>query len=183
MYFTTTRLHQELAGGTFVDVIIDEAHLPEDQHPFKGNVDLDKLQALIDKVGADKIPYVSLAGTVNMAGGQPVSMANVRALRQLCDKHGIRIYLDATRMYENSFFIQEREEGYADKSVAAILKEFCSYTDGAWMSAKKDNLVNIGGWLAVNHEEVAEKARNMVVVYEGLHTYGGMAGRDMEALA
>ena len=183
MYFTTTRLHQELAGGTFVDVIIDEAHDPQHQHPFKGNVDLDKLQALIDKVGADKIPYVSLAGTVNMAGGQPVSMANVRALRQLCDKHGIAIYLDATRMYENSFFIQEREEGYADKTVAEILKEFCSYTDGAWMSAKKDNLVNIGGWLAVNDEDVFDQARNLVVVYEGLHTYGGMAGRDMQALA
>jgi tyrosine phenol-lyase len=101
----------------------------------------------------------------------------------LCDKHGIRIYLDATRMVENCLFIQEREEGYGDKPIAAILKEFCSYTDGAWMSAKKDNLVNIGGWLAVNHEEVFDLARNMVVVYEGLHTYGGMAGRDMEALA
>jgi len=183
MYFTTTRLHQELAGGTFVDVIIDEAHDPADQHPFKGNVNLDKMQALVDKVGADKIPYVSLAGTVNMAGGQPVSMANVKALKEFCDKHGIRVYLDATRMYENAFFIQEREEGYADKSIAEILLEFCSYTDAAWMSAKKDNLVNIGGWLAVNQAEVAEKARNMVVVYEGLHTYGGMAGRDMEALA
>jgi len=183
MYFTTTRLHQELAGGIFVDVIIDEAHDPTDQHPFKGNVDLDKMAALVDKVGADKIPYVSLAGTVNMAGGQPVSMANVKALRAFCDKHSIRIYLDATRMYENAFFIQEREDGYADKSIAEILFEFCSYTDAAWMSAKKDNLVNIGGWLAVNQAEVAEKARNMVVVYEGLHTYGGMAGRDMEALA
>ena len=183
MYFTTTRLHQELAGGTFVDVIIDEAHDPTSLHPFKGNVDLDKLQALIDKVGAENIPYVSLAGTVNMAGGQPVSMANVRALRALCDKNSIRLYLDATRMVENSYFIQEREEGYADKPIAAILKEFCSYTDGAWMSAKKDNLVNIGGWLAVNHEDVFDLARNMVVIYEGLHTYGGMAGRDMEALA
>ncbi len=183
MYFTTTRLHQELAGGTFVDVIVDEAHNPIDQHPFKGNVDLDKMAALVEKVGADKIPYVSLAGTVNMAGGQPVSMANLKALRAFCDKHGIRIYLDATRMYENAFFIQEREDGYADKSIAEILFEFCSYTDAAWMSAKKDNLVNIGGWLAVNQAEVAEKARNMVVVYEGLHTYGGMAGRDMEALA
>ncbi|MGD8455649.1 MAG: tyrosine phenol-lyase [Anaerolineales bacterium] len=183
MYFTTTRLHQELAGGTFIDVIIDEAHDPADQHSFKGDVDLDKLQALVDKVGAQNIPYVSLAGTVNMAGGQPVSMANVKSLRKFCDKHGIAIYLDATRMYENAFFIQEREEGYADKSIAEILKEFCSYTDGAWMSAKKDNLVNIGGWLAVNDAKVAEKARNMVVVYEGLHTYGGMAGRDMEALA
>ncbi|MDI9546133.1 MAG: tryptophanase, partial [Chloroflexota bacterium] len=147
MYFTTTRLHQELAGATFVDVIVDEAHDPAGTHPFKGDVDLDKLQALIDRVGAEQIAYVSLAGTVNMAGGQPVSMANVRALRQLCDRYGIRIYLDATRMAENSFFIQEREEGYANKPIAAILKEFCSYTDGAWMSAKKDSLVNIGGWL------------------------------------
>ena len=183
MYFTTTRLHQELAGGTFVDVIIDEAHDPRSEHPFKGDVDLGKLQALIDKVGAGKIGYVSLAGTVNMAGGQPVSMANVRALRELCDRCGIRIYLDATRMVENCFFIQERELGFADKPVAAILKEFCDYTDGAWMSAKKDSLVNIGGWLAVNDEDVFDLARNMVVIYEGLHTYGGMAGRDMEALA
>ncbi|GAB4340876.1 MAG: tyrosine phenol-lyase [Candidatus Abyssubacteria bacterium] len=183
MYFTTTRLHQELAGGVFVDVIIDEAHDPASMHPFKGNVDLDKLQALIRKEGAEKIAYVSLAGTVNMAGGQPVSMANMRALRQLCDHHGIRIYLDATRMVENSFFIQEREEGYADKPIAEILKEFCGYTDGAWMSAKKDSLVNIGGWLAVNDADLFDQLRNLVVIYEGLHTYGGMAGRDMEALA
>jgi tyrosine phenol-lyase len=183
MYFTTTRLHQELAGGTFVDVVIDEAHDPTNLHPFKGNVDLGKLQELIDKVGADKIPYVSLAGTVNMAGGQPVSIANLKELRALCDRYGIAIYLDATRMAENAFFIQEREPGYADHSIAAIVKEFCSYTDGAWMSAKKDSLVNIGGWLAVNDEEVFDSARNLVVVYEGLHTYGGMAGRDMEALA
>ena len=183
MYFTTTRLHQELAGGAFVDVIIDEAHDPANLHPFKGNVDLDKLQALVDRVGAEKIAYLSLAGTVNMAGGQPVSMANVRALRQFCDQHGIRIYLDATRMVENAFFIQEREQGYAGKSIAQILKEFCSYTDGAWMSAKKDHLVNIGGWLAVNDPELFDNLRNLVVIYEGLHTYGGMAGRDMEALA
>jgi len=183
MYFTTTRLHQELAGGRFVDVIIQEAHDPASLHPFKGNIDLEKLEALIIEVGADKIPYVSLAGTVNMAGGQPVSMANVKAIRALCDRYGIRVYLDATRMMENSYFIQEREAGYQDSSIAEILHEFCSYTDGAWMSAKKDNLANIGGWLAVNHEDVFEKARNMVVVYEGLHTYGGMAGRDMEAVA
>jgi tyrosine phenol-lyase len=141
------------------------------------------MQALVDEVGADKIPYVSLAGTVNMAGGQPVSMANVRELRAFCDRYDIRVYLDATRMYENAFFIQEHEQGYAKKSIAEILKEFCSYTDAAWMSAKKDHLVNIGGWLAVNDADLAERARNMVVVYEGLHTYGGMAGRDMEALA
>jgi len=183
MYFTTTRLHQEMAGGTFVDVIIDEAHDPANLHPFKGNVALDKLEALIRRVGASNIPYLSLAGTVNMAGGQPVSMANVRALRELCNRYGIRIYLDATRMVENAFFIQEREEGYADKSIATILKEFCGFTDGAWMSAKKDHLVNIGGWLAVNDSDLFDTLRNMVVVYEGLHTYGGMAGRDMEALA
>jgi tyrosine phenol-lyase len=183
MYFTTTRQHQELAGGIFVDVIIDEAHDPQSQHPFKGDVDLDKLKALIDRVGAANVAYISLAGTVNMAGGQPVSMANVRRLRELCDRHGIRIYLDATRMVENVFFIQEREPGYANKSIAQILKEFCSYTDGAWMSAKKDNLVNIGGWLAVNHADLFEELRNMVVIFEGLHTYGGLAGRDMEAIA
>jgi tyrosine phenol-lyase len=183
MYFTTTRLHQELAGGTFVDVIIDEAHDPASLHPFKGNVDLAKLEDLIRRGGADKIAYVSLAGTVNMAGGQPVSMANVKAVRKLCNRHGIRLFLDATRMVENAFFIQEREKGYAKKSIAAILKEFCSYTDGAWMSAKKDHLANIGGWLAVNDDELFDKLRNMVVIYEGLHTYGGMAGRDMEALA
>lgn len=183
MYFTTTRLHQELAGGVFVDVIIDEAHDPQSLHPFKGDVDLDKLEALIKREGPAQIAYVSLAGTVNMAGGQPVSMANVKALRALCDRHGVRIFLDATRMVENAFFIQEREAGYADKSVAEILLEFCSYTDGAWMSAKKDSLVNIGGWLALNDENLYDEARNLVVVYEGLHTYGGMAGRDMEALA
>ncbi len=183
MYFTTTRLHQELAGATFHDVIIDEAHDSTSLHPFKGDVDLAKVEALIADVGAERIPYVSLAGTVNMAGGQPVSMANVRALRELCDRHGIRLLLDATRMVENALFIQEREVGYADRPIAAILLEFCSYTDGAWMSAKKDNLVNIGGWLAINDETVFEELRNLVVVYEGLHTYGGLAGRDMEALA
>jgi tyrosine phenol-lyase len=152
-------------------------------HPFKGNIDLDKLENLIKKIGADKIPYVSLAGTVNMAGGQPVSMANVKAVRELCDRYDIRLYLDATRLAENAWFIQQREEGYTDKPIATIVKEFCSYTDGAWMSAKKDHLVNIGGWLAMNHDDLFEAASNLVVVYEGLHTYGGMSGRDMEALA
>ncbi len=183
MYFTTTRLHHELAGGTFVDVIIDEAHDPNNEHPFKGNIDLDKVDALVKKVGAENVAYISLAGTVNMAGGQPVSMENVRQLREYCDRHGILIFLDATRMVENAYFIQDREGGYADKSIAEILKEFCSHTDGAWMSAKKDNLVNIGGWLAVNDFELFDALRNLVVVFEGLHTYGGMAGRDMEALA
>jgi len=183
MYFTTTRLHQELAGGIFVDVIVDEAHDPSSLHPFKGDVHLGKLERLIDEQGAANIAYVSLATTVNMAGGQPVSMSNVKALREICDRHGIRLFLDATRLVENAFFIQEREAGYAGRSIAEIAREFCGYTDGAWSSAKKDSLVNIGGWLAVNDWTLFEELRNLVVVYEGLHTYGGLAGRDMEAMA
>lgn len=183
MYFTTTRLHQELAGGIFVDVILDEAHDPYNLHPFKGNIDLNKLEQLVKEQGAHNIAYVSLAATVNMAGGQPVSMENVRELRAFCDQHGIKLYLDATRAVENAFFIQEREPGYQNLPIAAILKQFCSYTDGGWMSAKKDALVNIGGWLAVNDDELFEELRNLVVVFEGLHTYGGLAGRDMEAMA
>ncbi|MBA3853392.1 MAG: tyrosine phenol-lyase [Gemmatimonas sp.] len=183
MYFTTTRLHQEMAGGIFVDVIGDVAHDPQDRSPFKGDIDISKLDALVAKEGAAKIAYISLAATVNMAGGQPVSMANVKALRAWCDTHGVKLYLDATRAVENAYFIQEREEGYADWGVADILRDFCGYTDGAWMSAKKDSLVNIGGWVAVNEWELFEEMRNLVVVFEGLHTYGGLAGRDMEAMA
>jgi tyrosine phenol-lyase len=183
MYFTTTRLHQEIAGGTFVDVIVDEAHDPENPHPFKGNVDLDKLDRLVREVGADRIPYISLEGCVNMAGGQPFSMANLRELNAWCRKHDIPIMLDATRTIENAWFIRRREEGYADKSIREILREICDLTDGCTMSAKKDLLVNIGGFFACNDEELFLKAQNMVVVYEGLHTYGGLAGRDMEAMA
>jgi tyrosine phenol-lyase len=183
MYFTTTRLHQELAGGTFVDVIIPEAHDPNLQQPFKGNVDLGALERLVKKHGAKKIPYLCVGATVNMAGGQPVSMANMKAVRKFSRKHGIRIFLDATRAVENAYFIQRREPGYQRKSVAAILKEFCALSDGCTMSGKKDSLVNIGGWLALNDRELYEEASNLVVVYEGLHTYGGMAGRDMEAMA
>jgi tyrosine phenol-lyase len=183
MYFTTTRLHQELAGGTFEDIIIDEAHDPENEFPFKGNVDLNKLEALIKKHGADKIPYVSMATSVNMAGGQPISMQNLKDLRALTTHHGIRVIHDMTRVAENAYFIQQKEKGYEHKSIREIVKEINSYTDGATMSAKKDALVNIGGFLAVNDWDVFEEARNMVVVYEGLHTYGGLAGRDMEAMA
>jgi tyrosine phenol-lyase len=183
MYFTTTRLHQELAGGTFVDVIVDEAHDPASEFPFKGNVDLDKLDGLVRDVGAERVPYISLEGNVNMAGGQPFSMANLRELHEYCRKHDIQIMLDATRTMENAWFIREREEGYADKSVREILREICDMTDGCTMSAKKDLLVNIGGFFACNDDKVFEKAQNMVVVYEGLHTYGGLAGRDMEAMA
>ena len=183
MYFTTTRVHQELAGGQFVDVIIDQAHDPGSEYAFKGNVDLDKLARLIERVGPARIPYVSLHATVNMAGGQPLSMANAREVSILCRRHGIKVFLDATRAVENCYFIKQRELEYADKSLVEILRELCSYTDGCTMSAKKDCLVNIGGFLAVNDDDLADAARNMVVIYEGLHTYGGLAGRDMEAMA
>ncbi|MEA5564553.1 tyrosine phenol-lyase [Anabaena sp. UHCC 0399] len=183
MYFTTTKLHQELAGGTFIDVIIDEAHDAKSLHPFKGNIDLEKLTDLIRQVGAGRIPYISVAGTVNMAGGQPISMANMREVFQIAQNHGIRVILDATRAVENAYFIQQREPDYRHQAIATILREFCSYTDGCTMSGKKDSLVNIGGWLALNDPDTYEEARNRVVIYEGLHTYGGMAGRDMEAMA
>jgi tyrosine phenol-lyase len=183
MYFTTTRVHQELAGGTFVDVIVDEAHDPTHPHPFKGNVDLAKLERVIESAGAGRVAYLSLAATVNMAGGQPVSMANAREVAALCRRHGVPVYLDATRLMENAFFIKEREPGYADRSISEIVTEFCGCTDGAWMSAKKDSLVNIGGWLAINDDALYQEVCNLVVVYEGLHTYGGLAGRDMEAMA
>jgi len=183
MYFTTTKLHQELAGGTFVDVIIDEAHDPENEHPFKANVDLSKLEDLIKEKGPEKIPYVSIATSVNMAGGQPISLQNLREVRKLTRKYEIPIIHDMTRVAENAYFIKLREPGYKNISIADIVREICSLTDGATMSAKKDALVNIGGFLALNDDDLFDQARNMVVIYEGLHTYGGMAGRDMEAMA
>ncbi|MBU3741743.1 MAG: tyrosine phenol-lyase [Candidatus Kapabacteria bacterium] len=183
MYFTTTRLHQELAGAQFVDVIVDEAHDPTSLLPFKGNVDLEKLRAVIARVGADRVPYVCVAATVNMAGGQPISLENMKAVYELCLPLGIKVILDATRAVENAYFIQQREVGQSGRSVAEILFEMCSYSDGATMSGKKDLLVNIGGFLAMRDEDVYAEARSLVVVYEGMHTYGGLAGRDMEAMA
>jgi tyrosine phenol-lyase len=183
MYFTTTRYHQERAGGTFVDVIIDEAHDPSSMHPFKGNIDLDKLSAVVDRVGSDRIPYVSFEANVNLAGGQPASMANFREVHEFCRSNDILVMLDATRALENAFFIQQREAAHADQSIAEILREITSYSDGATVSSKKDNLVNIGGFLALRDPELARRARALLVAFEGLHTYGGMAGRDMEALA
>ena len=183
MYFTTTRAHQELAGGTFVDVIIDEAHDSQVELPFKGNVDLNKFQALIDRVGEQNIPYITVGATVNMAGGQPVSMANLKAVSELAHKHGIKVILDATRVTENAYYIQQREDGYSNKSIPEILYEFCGYTDGATVSGKKDVYTNIGGFVAVNDDDLFDELRNMVVIYEGLHTYGGLAGRDMEAMS
>jgi tyrosine phenol-lyase len=183
MYFTTTRAHQEMQGGLFVDVVIDEAHDSAALHPFKGNVDVVKLREVIERVGPQNIPYVSVAVTVNMAGGQPVSMNNLRAVREVCDEFGIRLWCDATRAVENAFFIKEREAGYAAKPVRAILGEMMSFFDGCTMSAKKDCLVNIGGFLAMDDEAILQKAREQVVIFEGMPTYGGLAGRDMDAIA
>jgi tyrosine phenol-lyase len=183
MYFTTTRAHQELAGGVFVDVIIDEAHDPQACLPFKGNVDIAKLGALIDRVGAANIAYVNVAVTVNMAGGQPVSMRNLREVADVCRRHDILLWCDATRLVENAYFIKEREDGYADTPVADIVRQMMSYFDGCTMSGKKDALVNIGGFLAMNDESILQRARDLVVLYEGMPTYGGLAGRDMEAMA
>lgn len=183
MYFTTTKAHQELAGGRFVDVICDEAHDPNDPSPFKGNVDPSKLERAIDTAPPGRVAYLCLQMNVNMAGGQPVSLDNVRQVSDICRVRGVRVFLDATRAVENAYFIKLREPGQAHRSISEILLELCSLTDGCTNSAKKDCLVNIGGFLAVNDPDLAEQARNLVVVYEGLHTYGGLAGRDMEAMA
>ncbi len=183
MYFTTTRAHQELAGASFVDVVIDEAHQPESPHPFKGDIDLAKLERVIDEAGASRVPYVCVAATVNMAGGQPIALANLRAVRALCQRRGVKIFLDATRAVENAWFIREREPGQEGRPVADILRDLCDLSDGCTMSGKKDLLVNIGGFLALNDRALYDEAANLAVLFEGLHTYGGLAGRDMEAMA
>lgn len=183
MYFTTTRAHQELNGATFRDIIIDEAHDSQNEHPFKGNIDLNKLQALIDEVGAERIPYICLAVTVNLAGGQPVAMSNIKAVWELAQKYKIKVMMDATRCVENACFIKHREPGYGDKTIKEIVHELFSYADGCTMSGKKDGIVNIGGFLALNDDDLYQKATSLVVVYEGMPSYGGMTGRDMEALA
>ncbi len=183
MYFTTTRYHQEANGGIFRDVIIDEAHDSQADHPFKGNIDISKLQKLVDEVGAEKIPYICLAVTVNLAGGQPVSMQNMREVRAFADRYGIKVFFDATRCVENAYFIKKREPGFAEKSIKDILFEMMSYADGATMSGKKDCLVNIGGFLAMNDDDLFTRVKELVVVFEGMPSYGGLAGRDMEAMA
>ncbi|WP_218005812.1 tyrosine phenol-lyase [Actinomadura hibisca] len=183
MYFTTTREHVERAGGRFVDCIVDSAHDPTSDDPFKGNVDIAKLQRLADANGPESIAYISLAPAVNMAGGQPMSMANVEQVARWAEPHGIPIIFDATRAVENAYLIQQREPGYQNVTVRTILKKMMALGEGCTMSSKKDNLVNIGGFLATDNEEFFAAAKEMVVVFEGLHTYGGMAGRDMEAVA
>ncbi|MDD2247147.1 MAG: tyrosine phenol-lyase [Proteiniphilum sp.] len=183
MYFTTTRYHQERNGGIFVDIIRDEAHEAWMNIPFKGDIDLNKLQKLIDEKGAENIAYVCLAVTVNLAGGQPVSMKNMKEVRELTRRHGIRVFYDATRCVENAYFIKEQEEGYAGKTIREIVHEMFSYADGCTMSGKKDCLVNIGGFLCMNDDDLFAEAKELVVAYEGMPSYGGMAGRDMEAMA
>ena len=183
MYFTTTRYHQEKNGATFIDIVRDEAHDATIEVAFKGNIDLKKLQKLIDEKGAENIAYICLAVTVNLAGGQPVSMENMRAVRELTAAHGIKVFYDATRCVENAYFIKEQEKGYENTSIKDIVHEMFSYADGCTMSGKKDCLVNIGGFLCMNDDEMFSSARELVVVYEGMPSYGGRAGRDMEAMA
>lgn len=183
MYFTTTRYHQESNGGIFYDIIREEAHDARIELPFKGDIDLDKLKALVDRVGAAQIAYVCLAITVNLAGGQPVSMKNMREVSAYCRSRNIKVFMDATRCVENAYFIRERERGYQDTSIRDIVREQFSYADGCTMSGKKDCITNIGGFLCLNDEELFLAAKELVVVYEGMPSYGGMTGRDMEAMA
>jgi tyrosine phenol-lyase len=183
MYFTTRRLHQELAGGIWMDVAVKQAHDPKGTFPFKGNMDTGKLDTFIKKHGAKNIAYISMEATVNMAGGQPFSLANLKKVRAISKRNRIPLYLDITRIFENAYFIQQREPGFKNRSVRQITRAICALSDGATMSSKKDGVVNIGGFLATNDPTLFRKAKEEVVVYEGLHTYGGMAGRDMEALA
>lgn len=183
MYFTTTRYHQEANGAILLDIIRDEAHDASCSIPFKGDINLEKLEQIIKEKGAENIAYVCLAVTVNLAGGQPVSMKNMREVRNICNKYGVKVFFDATRCVENAYFIKEQEEGYADKTIKEIVREMFSYADGCTMSGKKDCIVNIGGFLCMNDEELFQKAKELVVVFEGMPSYGGMAGRDMEAMA
>lgn len=183
MYFTTRRLHQELAGGRWIDVGIREAQNPKNKFEFKGNIDTKKLLSVIQKYGSEHIAYISVEAAVNMAGGQPFSLKNLREVRRISKKYGIPMYLDITRIFENAYFIKQRESGYLNKTVREITREITALSDGCTMSAKKDAASNIGGFLAMNDPEFFRKAKEMVVQYEGLHTYGGMTGRDMEAVA
>jgi tyrosine phenol-lyase len=164
-------------------VIIDEAYDPKSRHPFKGNVDLEKLEALIEKVGVEKVPFINVEADVNMAGGQPVSMDNFRSVKELADKYELPVYYDACRAMENSYFIKTREPGYSNKTCRDILLEMCSYSDGCIMSAKKDAIVNMGGFVGLNDPEVFEECENLGIEYVGTKDYGGMSGRDMEAVA
>lgn len=181
-HFDTTRANVEVVGAIGLDIPIPEARQPQTVHPFKGNMDLEALEAVLREQG-DNVPLVMVTVTNNSGGGQPVSMANVRAVSEICRKHGKPFFLDACRFAENAWFIKMREPGYADRTPLEIAQEMFSYVDGATMSAKKDGLANIGGFLAMNNDDWAQKCRNMEILGEGFPTYGGLAGYDLEAIA
>ena len=182
-HFDTTRANIEFTGAEADDLLIEIGKHPEQRADFKGNMDVEKLKVFIKDKGAENIPLSMLTVTNNSGGGQPVSMKNIREVKEVCKKFNIPLFLDACRFAENAYFIKMREPGYQNKSVLEIAQEMFSYADGATMSAKKDALVNIGGFLAMNDEELAMKCRNMLIVTEGFPTYGGLAGRDLEAVA
>jgi tyrosine phenol-lyase len=183
LYFTTSRAHVELAGGIWRDVSVPEAIDPQSEFPFKGNIDLEALENVLTESGREGIAFVRQEACLNMAGGQPFSVDNLAAARALTQRHGVPLLLDATRIAENAVFVKEREPGYARVPLEAVIREIASLSDGAVFSSKKDHFVPIGGFLALNDDELAERARQLVVVYEGFPHYGGMAGHDMEALA